>query len=349
MLRALAHLALFVTGLGGTAALVHRVDAMPYRDWTRPKVVHWRDHAADYDTVVLGSSRLHFGFQPAEFDARMRELGLPTRTFNLAFSGMRPHDYHELGRYVLDHRPPGLRRVVVELMDWDPGQIGTNWLSDLQLQAHPPRQLSHRLHSVMLNNPDFGDRLAKGHFAVMHTLANALAVGQGPRLCDDWLRATRGEALRGAYPVADEGFKDVAIDPWPANRQAHEDMLANPAAVDATLQQKRSMKFPPNCAPGFNLPAWEAFDRACREAGVEPTYVVMPSLGFLFPGRGGVADVMPRAIVLDLDDVVAHPTVFERSLWYDRSHLNDRGAKFLGRYLAECLAPRLRELATRPR
>lgn len=345
MLRTILHVALFLCSLLGTAAGFRHLDAMPYWGWTRDKCVRAMDPSQGYDTLVVGSSRLHFGFKPMVFDKKMAELGVQTKTFNLAFSGMRPHDYYELAQWVLDNRPPGLQRLIIEITSWDPGVVGTNWMSSMQIQGHASRQLIPRIASILACNSSFADRFEKTAFAVAHTLANCLRLGQGTRIVEDLLLLARGRQLADISRIRDEGYKDVAVDPWPANLAAHKDLQANPTAVDKFLEMKGKSKVQPYMIGGFNLPAWRHMDRRLRDAGIEAIYVVMPALGSEFQGRDAVATIAQEAIVFDLDDPAAHAPLFQRALWYDRSHLANDGATFFSVYLAElvAVAPRRQE------
>lgn len=77
--------------------------------------VEWlRDHGPDFDTLFIGSSFTARQVAPAVFDSAMEELGLPTRSFNLALVGMLPpEDGYVLERALEDREAP-LRFVLVE-------------------------------------------------------------------------------------------------------------------------------------------------------------------------------------------------------------------------------------------
>ena len=46
------------------------------------KLQHFRQHAAEYDTLFIGSSRIYHQLIPELFDRTTAAHGLPTRTFN---------------------------------------------------------------------------------------------------------------------------------------------------------------------------------------------------------------------------------------------------------------------------
>lgn len=341
MLRALGHCSVFLLGLLGTAALVAGADRMPFRGWTRPKIAHAVANAAAYDTLAIGSSRVNFGFQPEVFDARMRDLGCPTTTFNVALSGFRTHDFLALGEWLVRHRHPRLRTLIVEIADWDPGEPGGNWYTDLQIPVHTLRGLPARVRSILDCNPTFAARAEKLRFALGHTLVNTLGIGQGPRIVDDLWRAWRGEPLTATHPVADAGFQDIATTTWEATLLAHAQMVADPSEALKTLADKLVDPEPVWMHGRFNLGAWERFDALCRAAGVEPVYVAMPGLLFWLHGRDQLKHLAERAIVVDFDDPRPHRALHELQHWFDRAHLARSGAEIVSTGLADAVAPRL--------
>ncbi len=334
-IRSALHTALFLGGLLSTAAWLRSLDTLPWWSFTRSRVHHAASQLTSHDTLFFGSSRFNFGLIPSEFDERMKELGLTTKAFNVSNSGTRTHDISELAQWFAAQRPSTIRHAIIELWDWDPGEVGTNWMTDIRIEAHTLRQLPHRLQSILLLNPTFGARAEKAYFALCHTAVNYLRIGQGPRLVEDWLLSTQGKPPLGAWPVQDGGWKDVVAIAWPATVAEHKAMVANPKPTDDILAHRLTQNVLPVLLPGWNDAAFDQMDRALRAAGIEPIYVTPPQLGNFFQGRGAIPELAKRAIVLDLDDPKAHPELFRRELWYDRSHMNREGAKFFSRYLAE--------------
>lgn len=328
----------FLLGLGLFAALAQRLDRLPYRTWTRAKVAASVAAEAPHDTLVFGSSRLHFGCMPAVFDAAMAERGQPRRTFNLAFSGMRPHDYGELAHWVLEHRPPQLRHVIVELMDWSPDPGEGNWLTDRQLEGHPWRRLLPRLRTIAAGNQPAWTRAERAGHAVLHTAAAMLALGQGPRVLDDLADTWLGRPLEWVEPVPDGGFVDAATVPWESMQRAHAQLLADPDARERQLAARRAGE--PGTARIGRVDAddWLALHQRFREAGIEPIYVVMPGIHGSSVPAAAIAAVAQHAVVLDFADGRAHPQLFATELWHDHAHLSRRGAEVFSTLLAERVA-----------
>ncbi|HSI15002.1 MAG TPA: hypothetical protein VK961_23320 [Chthoniobacter sp.] len=90
---------IFLFSLFAAAAVLRRFLPFPQIDGIEPKLAWLALHGARYDTLFVGSSRVYDAVVPQEFDAAMTGAGRPTRSFNLAYKGMRPPE----NSYVLDH------------------------------------------------------------------------------------------------------------------------------------------------------------------------------------------------------------------------------------------------------
>lgn len=72
------------------------------------------EHGTEYDTVFIGSSRVHRQIIPDLFDREMEALGVKTNSFNLSGDGMRPpEDEFVLERAFASRKAP-LRLLLVE-------------------------------------------------------------------------------------------------------------------------------------------------------------------------------------------------------------------------------------------
>ncbi len=342
------HSALFVAGLLGVAALLRSVDTIPFWSWTRDEIVHVATGDADCDTLLLGSSRIHYGIQPQAFDARMAELGMPTKSWNLAFCGMRSHDSAALLDWILEHKPKGLKRVLVELHSFDQKVRGGDWMTDMQVEMHTPGQLLPRVRSILLSNHSLPEKLQQFGYVALHTLSNALRAGQGLRLLDDQLADApaarldrRSLARRGWRPNGEDTAHSPQAD------AEHAEFLQNGEKYARIAREKTDDPCRPFLRGGFNLEAFAHQVESARRAGVEILFVVMPPFGYSFRGRDGVDAAARLATVIELDRFADHPELTDLSLYHDQSHLNSQGALAVSRLLAEETARALAE-ATAP-
>ena len=115
MKRALASMLAFAAAFAlGCAAIGWR---LPFPDVqiARARIEHLAAQHDDYDTLLLGSSRIAYQIIPSLFDAEMAAHAAPTRTFNAAVAGVSPPEDAYLLETILRHPPKDLRWVVLEL------------------------------------------------------------------------------------------------------------------------------------------------------------------------------------------------------------------------------------------
>jgi hypothetical protein len=336
MHSALLHTSLFLAGLASAAAAIRSVDALPFWSWTKGKVAHVAAGADGCDTLFLGSSRIHYGLQPDAFDRRMAELGQPTKSFNLAFCGMRQHDVCALLEWLAAHKPPTLRRVIVELHGWDQRIRGGGWMTDMPIEMHTLAQAAPRLRSVLLSSCSALDKAQQHLFVAAHTAANALRIGQGTRILDALLGRSKPQVLdkktrawRGWRPACPES------DSSPQAMKDHATFLGDPARFAAVADEKAKDPRRAFLAGGFNLSACTDMVQRAKAAGLDVVFVVMPTMGHDFRGRDGVDAAAKLAPVVELDRFGRHAELADLALYYDASHLNAAGAELASRILAE--------------
>lgn len=340
MLKKFLHPTLFLVGLFGAAAWIRSVDALPFWSWVRPKMASLRLSIDDYDTLFFGSSRVTCGLSPRDFDRQMHELGFQSRSFNCAVQGTHPHDFAALVDWVLRQQPRRLRRVVVELERWDHLPAPVNWLSAQEIESHDPGRLAARVRSVLrAGHKPFAERSDEVCHHVVHSLVNALCIGQGPRILDDVLARWRG-GVAAVRRWPERGFAPPDDLEDPILRQRRADFVGQPDVADRAIAAKRLDIAPPELRGGFDHASLRELTARLRAAGVQPIYVVMPSFCASFAGRDGVAEVAKENLVLELDRPDDHPQLFAASLWYDSTHMNRAGAVAFSRYLAAHLVAR---------
>jgi hypothetical protein len=358
MFSRVLHSLLFAAGLFGTAAWIQHVEPTPFLSWARHKIEHVERLGEGYDTLFLGSSRMNYGLDPARFDARMKELGRPTKSFNLALSGHRQHDVGAVVTWLLAHKPASLRRVVIELHSFAQLVRAGDWMSDQELEMHTAGEFVGRCHSILLGPSPWTDKVLQFRFVFAHTLTNVLRVGQAPRILDDWIARSRGEGLPLTYPPPHAGWAAVEDLKLPHVLADHERFVSGKVDVAGVVAQRVQDVAPPYLRGGFNFASIRAQAAALRAAGIEPVYVVMPSFSQDNLGRDGAREFAREARVLELDRPDAHRPLYETALYYDSSQFGTAGAAVFSPYLAELLvecegqpagfAPKPRTLPTTP-
>jgi hypothetical protein len=329
------HLSLFLAGMTFIVVNLHDVEPLPFWSWSRNKVNWVQVHGEEYDTMFFGSSRMHYGLRPDVFDARMAELGTPTKSFNFALSGLRMHDVAHMLDWVVAHKPSSLKRAVIELHSFEQSIRGDQWFSDQDLEMHSPDVFWTRMQSVAISNTPVIDKAKQAQYVLMHSASNALRLGQGGRITQDWLAKANGGRLPKAYDVADRGWQSVASVQLPHMVKEHEEFPSMREHFERQLSWKALKAPKPLLDGGFNAAAIRRQASMLRAAGIEPIYVVMPTYSTDFYGRDGVADIAKEVRVLELDDPAPNRPLYDWAGYYDASHLNAEGAAAFSRYLAE--------------
>ncbi len=114
MLRSALHLGIFGAALALTAAGLSGLTLPPGDAIVDGKLAWWRAHAAEYDTLIIGTSRLYHGVIPEILDATAAARGRPIRSFNLAVDGLRPPEDDFVLEKALAAPRLKLRWVIVE-------------------------------------------------------------------------------------------------------------------------------------------------------------------------------------------------------------------------------------------
>jgi hypothetical protein len=335
MTKAVVHVILFVAGMVGVAFGVHRLDAVWIWSWCRNKLVAYDVDHRDCDTVFVGSSRIDVGVVPELFDARMAALGKPTRSVNLGLSGLLQHDIAGVLDWVLEHRSPQCKRVVVELGPWVLPYPPDQWFADQEVEMHRVSQFARRMGSAIAAQNDLQVRGKRAGFVLAHTLTNGLRVGQGLRLLDDLAACAAGRRVPGSWPLKDRGWRDADIKDNPAH------VLKGRAQFQASMNVRfdhlagRDLDVPALQAGAFCLDEVREQIARCREAGIELIFVVMPSWESSFEARGRVRELAGEVRLLELDDPVGNEALYAVDLWFDFSHFVRRGAELFSSLIAD--------------
>lgn len=293
------------------------------------KFAWWEQHADEYDTLFLGTSRVYRGLMPRIFDERMAESGMPAKAFNFGIDGMfAPEDTFVLER-LLARKPKNLRRVFIELgmfqtnlEDLDPFSIRSAYWHDWERTYLVLKNLLESKNGdIRWNLLFFGsererDRLRK---AIGHTgafLSQTLSVGHGTRLINagfDPLAKTESMALLGP---ARDGFVAMAPDKVlsGADREAYDAFLEKLVRKEQRTQRvNRQLQ--------RNL---ESIVQVVRHAGAIPIFIISPVLNRDFRYPASSLDVP----VMNFSDVRAFRELLNSKHRADSAHLTAKGAVF---------------------
>jgi hypothetical protein len=321
----------FALGLGLSCAVL-RVLARRNPNETGGLLEHLAAHRADYDVVVIGSSFTRLHFAPKTFERRMRRLGHRVRAFGCGTKGLRGGELDYYIERVLELDMPKLRWLLVDVtLDQIRGLESGNYYKRRVIRWHGVDQVL-TLHAALAAGG--GEPLAnlqrlQPH--VSHLLLNLGNVGEGvvALRSDAWLGVTTAARTRGAFfPPKINAARQAAAGKRYA--QHHPGF----ARWRQKLVDLRSSAPPPRDHAVMRI--WR--DRI-RARGIEPVFVLSPILSDArFPTAVPGDEPLP---VLDFNDPVAFPELYDPTLRQDTAHLHRGGAEVFSTRLADVLAERI--------
>jgi hypothetical protein len=337
MISRLSHILLFLVGLFGMSQLARQLDPLPFWSWTRSKIVASGREFADCDTVFAGTSRIECGIKTEVFDARMAELGKPTRSVNVALSGILQHDITRILEWMLEHRSPNWKRAVVEVGTWTLPLRPEQWYTEVEIEMHTATLFPRRMITALTANAGVGERLERARFVLEHTLCNVLRIGQGVRMITDHQAQAAGERPPRSWPVQNRGWRSAVGDSAAHVLAGRERFLATRAARYDALAV-RDVDAPALREGAFAASELRDLIARFREAGIELILVVMPCWESSFEGRGLLRENVDGTPLLELDVPVGNEDIYDLRHWFDYSHVTPDGAEFLSRTLADRIA-----------
>ena len=82
MIHRFAGVAIALVAFVATSLFLHALLPPPVPEGIAAKLEFFAQHKDEFDTLVVGTSRVYYSVSPEIFDKTTRENGLPTRTFN---------------------------------------------------------------------------------------------------------------------------------------------------------------------------------------------------------------------------------------------------------------------------
>jgi hypothetical protein len=311
----------------GTCLVLHVVLPAPVVSEVGLKMRFFAAHKDDFDTIFLGSSRIHSGVAPAVFDGVLAENGVASRTFNFGASGMYPPENFFVLEQILALKPRNLKRVFLEIDD-----VQATWLSDNEISQRPV--YCHDAKSTWLIirkvlDLDVGEPLSRKlrmlrsarHTIARHLSFLAMNISNRGRASDlvetsvggndiPWEKL--GPKLDGYFPaeeiVSGEG------------KRAYKKELAREQAANAT-----------NVAlDRYADQSYRHYARQIRKFGATPVFLVSP----IFPQFPSRFSGSPPGLMLVYNRPSLYPDFYRDTVRVDAHHLNSAGATEFTRLVA---------------
>jgi hypothetical protein len=298
----------FVLVCAGLNALL----PFPEIDVVSAELRFFAQHRDEFDTVFIGSSRIHHQISPAIFDRVMREAGRPTRTFNLGISGMFPPESGYVLERLLKTSPRHLKWVFIELDELETS-IPIEEASRRSLYWHDWKRTSLVLRKIV-DGDDHGDARHLFFFHSALFAKNFTNIGRKIDLAWWISHLGKKDALPKGVGPGFDGYVPQLKKMSAAEVAAYEAGLERAAAqaefgfVSASTEQ-----------------AYRQWADEVRKVGATPIFLVPPrtaqnKIGFR-PESG-----LAGAVML-FNDAKAYPQLYLNEVRVDADHLNGTGAE----------------------
>jgi hypothetical protein len=299
------------------------------------KLAHLRQNPGAYDTLFIGSSRVHYGADPQLFDEEMAQQGCSSRSFNMAVQALTVAEEHRLvqelaaighwERVVLERNPPPLRPL--QMLGTDRGAFGFGSLASIRLG----------LLDIWTSPERFAEQAWSTAGVLLVAAYEQIGIGRLGRLInkpgDDEI-PTDGRIV----DMSRGGFVPIEAETDPV-------MLTRVAGVDWPrlhdyLRQSRELKGPAE-------PLSEARAAMIRDQ-IDHARALAPSVGYVvWPhsrpqwaddaraiDRAAAEGRLGDAVLINLGDPELTPELFAQELWHDNLHLYTTGTNMITQAIA---------------
>ena len=307
------------------------------------KLAYFEQHAHEYDGVFFGSSRVFRGFDTETFARKLRVHGHKLRVFNFGIGAMRPHELNALMHRVLVNRPSRIKFVFVELMDWTPTILASLRTHDRTRNWHTPTETFSALETVWHSETAWAERWSKYTAHLSWMLAKYTNAGEGMRFVETW---THPNIDHDRYFTASQNHHGFFALDWETGPryEARRNRFVTENIRFFRRQIKRIPQENDNATTGGQSPlrAQVLQQKQLRRLGVEPIYVI-PNLRWGTPNMQRLHRDGHLAHLFAFNSTRKFPQLYAEELYFDRGHLNRRGAEIFSGLLADQFAAWLDE------
>jgi hypothetical protein len=327
----------FLLGCAGLNALL----PFPEIDVVSHKLRFFQHYRDDFDTVFLGSSRIHHQISPVIFDRTMREAGFPRRTFNFGISAMGPAEDGYVLERLLGGKPRHLKWVFIELDELQTARLPEMESTRRWLYWHDRKRTSLVFRAILHADDE------EGGFALLRRTGDVILPGRGKSEARDLL------FFHGALFV--KNFTNIGrktdLSTW-ISRLWKEEALSermgshgdgyvprsNKMSVAETAIYETELKRAANetrsgFVSTFTELAYRQLAEEVRKAGATPIFLVTPltmQIKLGFRPESGIAGT-----IMSFNNARAYPQLYRNEARIDRDHLNGVAAEEFTRLVAE--------------
>ncbi|MEN3370842.1 MAG: hypothetical protein V7609_2985 [Verrucomicrobiota bacterium] len=334
--RRSAYVAIALIAFVATSAVIHALLPPMVPKGIAAKLEFFTQHKDEYDTVIVGTSRLYYSISPEIFDKTTSENGLATRTFNFGIDAMHPPENFYVLEQILKTRPRNLKWVVLEM-----GDIQTKWDNILGTQRAvywhdwPRTFLTLKKAMNPRGNAPWFIQATRLWLARRDLISNLTLCGR--------LFTNVGRAAEFLPSERRERFRDADLELGPFRngyRGAGDAMSPERAAIfqqrlAQEVSEARQKYLDPATEKGYRKSAAQI-----RQAGAAPLFVVAP---VIFQSIARFRQSPPPAPLLAFNDSRKFPQLYDVRVRIDDGHLTNEGAAEFTRLLAQEFVRQMRQ------
>ncbi len=324
-----------------TAACLAIRSAFPFPEIpnVHAKLMHFRAHANDYDTLFVGSSRINYQVIPAMFDKLAQAAGLPTKSYNAGVAGMRPPEDSYFLDQLLAARPQRLRWVFIEILSVRPKlnaevrgtmraqywhDVARFWLTLKRIVYLRPTEKRRTIERIWRELREPLEELPEHFGLFVREMSN---LGRGDFLASQLLHE------RADWRPTLPHYLGADLAGWTKTGRGEDMLPENRAKFEEERAERLADPAVHDLADSVSQEALEAMIAKVERLGATPVLIVAPVTAkkVFFPQPERVK----KTIVLDFNDPVRFPELYENRHRIDTDHLNAAGAEAFTRLLAE--------------
>jgi len=306
----------FVLACAGLNALL----PFPEIDVVSAELRFFQEHQDEFDTVFVGSSRIHHQISPATFDRIMGEAGHPTRTFNFGINGMFPPESGFVLERLLKSKPRHLKWIFLELDELEVRRIPKADASRRSVYWHDWKRTSLVLRKI-LEGDDRGDARDLFFFHSGLFAKNFANIGRKTDL--SWWSSHLGKK---AGPPKNLGAAGDGYVPH-LKKLSAEEATTYEAELERAISRTET-----RFVSAATERAYRQWANEVRRIGATPIFIVTPVTAqtrLEFRPESGVAGP-----VLPFNDAKAYPQLYRSDMRFDADHLNAEAAEEFTRLVA---------------
>jgi hypothetical protein len=309
----------------------------------------FQQHRDEFDTLFIGSSRIHHQISPAIFDRTMREAGQPTHTFNFGTNGMVVPENSYLLERLLSKKPRHLKWVFIELDELQTKRFPQAEATRRSLYWHDGKRTSLVLRAILNAAPQEGGLALFRKFAVLVApgrekselrdlfffhgalfLKNFTNIGRKIDLSRWVSNLRKGEGPSTGLGKDGDGYV-------PLNKR----MSALEAVVYETELKWAMAEAKPRFVSPFTEHAYRQLAEEVRKVGATPIFIVTPltmQIKLGFRPESGIASP-----IMSFNNAQAYPQLYRNEMRVDGGHLNGVAVQEFTRLVAENFVQLCRE------